>query len=321
MANPKNKEKLLIQVLRKIPIFKGLSPSQVKKILGLCNHQQYGPGDHVCESGTRPDEMYVLLSGELGIITPGGLKVATILPVTTVGEMGVITGQPRVATVEVTKPSALFTIQKPRFDALLRDDGDMEAKVYRAIIDVMSAKLSNDNVRLRDAQVERRRYEGRIAVLERRLKAQEQRTEAALELGAEKSGLDREVLALAVGEQVEDLVPRILVVDDEIEFRKLVVDALPAFEVVEAENGHQALEIVQAQTLDLVITDIKMPEMDGIQLLGSLRGQFPSLKVLGASGYLDRTELEGHAFDGIVEKPLSLEPFQQLVEQTAADRG
>ena len=39
MAAPTNKEKLLIQVLRKIPIFNGLAPTQVKKILGPCQHK------------------------------------------------------------------------------------------------------------------------------------------------------------------------------------------------------------------------------------------------------------------------------------------
>ena len=63
MAAPTNKEKLLIQVLRKIPIFNGLAPTQVKKILGLCQHKSYKPEERVCESGSRPDEMFILLSG------------------------------------------------------------------------------------------------------------------------------------------------------------------------------------------------------------------------------------------------------------------
>ena len=106
-----NREKLLIQVLRKIPIFNGLSPSQVKRILSLCTHKQYEPGEFVCRSNTESDEMYILLSGEVAIVTPEGMKVATILPVTTVGEMGVVTGQPRSATVEVTRQTAIFVIQ------------------------------------------------------------------------------------------------------------------------------------------------------------------------------------------------------------------
>ena len=288
MAAPTNKEKLLIQVLRKIPIFNGLAPTQVKKILGLCQHKSYKPGERVFESGSRPDEMFILLSGELAIITPEGLWVATILPVTTIGEMGVITGQPRVASVEVTKTGALFTIQKAQFDAILREDQDMQAKVFRAI----------------------------IAVLQRRLKGNQSRVAIALDMVAAKTGMDREELNLHVEDQVKDLIPRVLIVDDKAEFRLLVKDALPGFDVVEAENGRQALDVVQEVKLDLVITDIKMPVLDGIKLLETLRAQFPGLKVLAASGYLDADDVCKHPFDGFVEKPLASEPFQQLVEQT-----
>jgi CheY-like chemotaxis protein len=311
-----SKEKLLIQVLRKIPIFNCLAPTQVRKIIGLCQHKSCKPGERVCDSGTKPDEMFVLLSGELAIITPEGLKVATILPVTTVGEMGVITGQPRVASVEASKPSALFTIHKVQFDAILRDDQDMQAKVYRAIIDVLSGKLSNDNVRLRDYHMERARYEGRIAVLQRRLKENESRAAIALDLAADKTGMDRDELGLHVEEQVKDLVPRILIVDDEQDFRLLVKDALPGFEVVEEQHGKEALDVIRDVKLYLVITDINIPEMDGVQLLEKLRAQFPAMKILAASGYLDADQVRKHPFDGFIEKPLALEPFQRLVEQT-----
>ena len=80
--------KLLVQVLRKIPIFKSLSPSQVKKILGLCVHKSYKLGSQICRSNTSSDEMYILLSGELIIVTAEGIRVATILPETTVARWG-----------------------------------------------------------------------------------------------------------------------------------------------------------------------------------------------------------------------------------------
>ena len=115
--------------------------------------------------------------------------------------------------------------------------------------------------------------------------------------------MDREELNLHVEDQVKDLIPRVLIVDDEAEFRLLVKDALPGFDVVEAENGRQALDVVQEVKLDLVITDIKMPVLDGIKLLATLRAQFPGLKVLAASGYLDADDVCKHPFDGFVETP------------------
>lgn len=318
------KEKLLVQVLRKIPIFRGLSPSQVRKVLGLCAHRQYDPGSVVCQANSPSDEMYILLTGEVAIVTREGLKVATILPVTTVGEMGVITGQPRVATVEVTKPSAILQMHKAQFDAALREDKDMQAKVFRAIIDVLAAKLSKDNIRLRDHQMEKNRCEGRLAVLERKLEEQRHRTGLAIEMAADHSGQSTDEIELHIDDRVKDLGPRLLIVDDEAEFRALVKDALPAIEVVEAENGAQALDVVQELKLDLVITDIRMPEMDGLALLEVLRAQYPQLPVVATSGYLDAEEIEEHDFDGFLEKPVSLDAFRDLVEETMArdrDRG
>ena len=316
-----NKEKLLVQVLRKIPIFKGLSPSQVKRILSLCSHKQFEPGEFVCRNDTPSDEMYILLSGEVAIVTSGGMRVASILPVTTVGEMGVITGQPRSATVEVTRPSAIFIIQKSQFDVVLREDEDIRGKVHRAIIDILSSKLSNDNIRLRDYQMERDRYESRIAILERRLELQQRRTEIAVDMAVEATGRDAEEIDLQISDQVKEMVPRLLVVDDEAEIRSLVKRGLPAFEVLEAENGEQALDIVQEDKLDLVITDIKMPVMDGHELLGRLRSQFPSLPVLAISGFVDADETADAGFDGFLEKPLSLQDLQRAVDQTVKVDG
>ena len=313
---PPESSKLLVQVLRKIPIFKGLSPSQVKKILSICVHKSYKPGSQICRSNTPSDEMYILLSGELAVVTSEGIRVATILPVTTVGEMGVITGQPRSATVEACKPCNIFAIQKVQFDTMLREDRDMRGIVYRNIIDVLSDKLSNDNVRIRDYKVEKDRLEGRLSVLERQLEKERQRARLAVEMAAESSGLSADEIDLRIGEQIKDVVPRLLIVDDEADFRRLLRDALPAFEVVEAEDGQQALEKLQEEKVDLVITDIRMPNMDGPALLQNLRGHFPGLPVLAVSGFIDAEQVKEYDFDGFIEKPVSLDRMRELVEET-----
>ena len=316
--SPESTGRLLVQVLRKIPIFKDLSPQQVKKILGICAHRPYKAGKKICKSNTASDEMFVLISGELAVVTAEGVRVATILPVAMVGEMGVITGQRRSATVEAAKPSNIFAIAKPQFDQVIRDDIDMGAKIYRNIIGELSAKLNNDNVRLRDYQIEQSRYQERIVALERQLDEQEGYVEGAMELAVEKGEIGRDEIEFYLEDKLKDMVPSILVVDDEDDFRHLVKQALPAFAVLEAEDGQQALDVVQEERLDLVITDIRMPGMDGLGLLANLRSQFPDLPVLAISGYLDAEELQEYDFDGFIEKPVNLEQLQILVEETIA---
>jgi CheY-like chemotaxis protein len=315
---PSESSKLLVDVLRKIPILKGLSPSQVKKILSLCAHKPFKPGAHICRSNSPSDEMYILLSGELIVVTIEGIRVATILPVTTVGEMGVITGLPRSATVEVSKPSNIFVVKKRSFDSMMRDDSDMRATVYKNIIDVLADKLNNDNVRLRDYQMEKTKFETRVQAIEKALKEQQMRTQLAMGLAAERSDQTTDEIAMHIEEHMRDLVTQILVVDDEEEFRKLATEALPSHRVIEAASGKEALALVREQKIDLVITDIRMPEMDGFALLERLRASYPKLPVLAVSGYLEASEVHGYEFDGFIDKPVSLDHLRDLVEATVA---
>lgn len=317
---PENRENQLLQVLRKIPLFKGLDPQKIKKILGLCMHKVYQPEQLICRSGAPSDELYILLSGELAVVTPEAVKLASIKPVTTVGEMGVITAQPRSATVQAIQPSNIFAISKQQLDAALRDDQAMQAQIYLNIIRILSDKLDGDNAQLRNYQLDKERIERRMQQLERHIEAQTQRTQLALELALQQEGLEQGELELYVEEQLQDLVPRVLIADDEAGFRSIVKKALPAFQVFEAENGKLALEVVHAERLDLVITDIKMPVMDGFALQAALRSQFPDLPVLAVSGYADAEDVEKHHFAAFIDKPVNLQQFQLLIENLISQK-
>jgi CheY-like chemotaxis protein len=104
---------------------------------------------------------------------------------------------------------------------------------------------------------------------------------------------------------------RILVVDDEPDERFLVARVLrrQGHEVVVAANGAAALEAVQEFPPDLVVTDIMMPVMDGVELIRQLRGDpvTAAIPLLAASG---DTRLAGAA-DAILAKPYE---NRQLVE-------
>ncbi|HIF20472.1 MAG TPA: response regulator [Gemmatimonadetes bacterium] len=94
----------------------------------------------------------------------------------------------------------------------------------------------------------------------------------------------------------------ILVVDDDPELRVLVKSALELcqHEVLSAENGVQALEQLDRHTIELVITDVNMPEMDGIELLVELRNERPDLPIIVMSG------------GGIMEREVLLENARAL---------
>ena len=87
----------------------------------------------------------------------------------------------------------------------------------------------------------------------------------------------------------------VLVCDDDDDVRQLLVDLLRirAYQVLEARNGAHALEVAAAYAgdIDLLITDLVMPEFGGVELARRLRAHHPKLRVLYVSGYTDDRQL------------------------------
>ena len=85
--------------------------------------------------------------------------------------------------------------------------------------------------------------------------------------------------------------PKILIVEDEAAIRRVLSKILkeedPAYDVFEAEDGRQGLEMIQSQEFDLVFCDIKMPIMDGMELLAAMQEQYSEVPVVMISGHGD----------------------------------
>ena len=109
---------------------------------------------------------------------------------------------------------------------------------------------------------------------------------------------------------------KILIVDDEPHMRLLVSAMLesPEHELLTAENGNDALTILRREQIDLVITDLVMPEKNGIDLILEIRQLAPNAKIIAMSGggglngrfdYLPLATLIGAG--NIVKKPFKRE--------------
>jgi DNA-binding NtrC family response regulator len=85
------------------------------------------------------------------------------------------------------------------------------------------------------------------------------------------------------------LPPAILVVDDDEGMRHLLGRILEraGFAVFTAAHGREALERIRARSVDAVITDMVMPEMDGIELIRALVAEYPSVPIVAISGVHD----------------------------------
>jgi CheY-like chemotaxis protein len=120
-------------------------------------------------------------------------------------------------------------------------------------------------------------------------------------------------------------VARILIADDEEPLRQLVARAIAmdGHDIVTAEDGAEALEILTAQdgAFDLLLTDIKMPVMDGIALALSAARDFPDLTILLMTGFADQRErasgLNAIVHD-VVTKPFSVADIRTAVADALA---
>ncbi|MDQ0321625.1 CheY-like chemotaxis protein [Pararhizobium capsulatum DSM 1112] len=112
---------------------------------------------------------------------------------------------------------------------------------------------------------------------------------------------------------------KILITEDEDSLRRFVARALQldGHETVEAADGAEGLALLKKdESFDLLLSDIRMPVMDGIELALQASATFPSLKILLMTGYAEQREradnLSGKVLD-VVSKPFTLPDIRKAV--------
>jgi two-component system response regulator PilR (NtrC family) len=119
---------------------------------------------------------------------------------------------------------------------------------------------------------------------------------------------------------------KILVVDDEINMLKLLCDLLKeddGYEVETASSGEEALEKIKKVIFDLIISDIKMPGMNGLELLEKIKTMDINAAVIFITGYgsVDSAvEAMKLGASDYIEKPFDILHFKNLVSQVLNER-
>jgi response regulator RpfG family c-di-GMP phosphodiesterase len=124
---------------------------------------------------------------------------------------------------------------------------------------------------------------------------------------------------------LDDSSKSILVIDDDLAVCELLADSLAMFghPAYTASNASEALEIVKRESIQLVLTDIDMPEVDGFEVLRSIKSYDADVEVVMVTGATDvdiavRAIREGAS--DYVTKPLNLDEVQIVVERTLKKR-
>ncbi len=115
----------------------------------------------------------------------------------------------------------------------------------------------------------------------------------------------------------------ILLAEDEPLVRAMIATALldRGYNVLETANGLEALQVAQEYDLEeiqLLLSDITMPQMDGVELAGRFRNMFPDAKILLMSGYAEEADIRRAIPDPSVEflpKPFLLQELMNKVRE------
>ena len=111
---------------------------------------------------------------------------------------------------------------------------------------------------------------------------------------------------------------KLLIVDDESDIREFARNFFKKrkIEVFVSSGGRQALDIIAKENPDLVLLDVRMEEMTGIEVLRELRKNNPSIKVIMVSGVEDEEtikEVNALGVIGYIHKPFILEELEKIV--------
>jgi CRP-like cAMP-binding protein len=124
-----------VEVLARAPLFASLTRSALRSITGAFHERLCTRGETLFEQGDAADEFFVVARGELAVLTAG--KQAAIVnrlgPGEHLGEIALLTGSPRTATVTAARPALLLVLGAEDFHTLIESNATVLAHIARAL--------------------------------------------------------------------------------------------------------------------------------------------------------------------------------------------
>jgi CheY-like chemotaxis protein len=120
-----------------------------------------------------------------------------------------------------------------------------------------------------------------------------------------------------------------LIVEDEGDLRlmtRMILESRPGYDVLEAENGAEALAVLDSSEVDLILLDIRLPDMEGWDILDRLteQGRFPKLPVVMVSAHSTPSTAERAIREGVrayVTKPFTSEELFEAIARALPAQG
>jgi two-component system response regulator FlrC len=117
---------------------------------------------------------------------------------------------------------------------------------------------------------------------------------------------------------------QILIVDDSHDLTHVIADFLSmyGYQVHTARDGYDALECMQSQQIQVVVSDIHMPRMDGFTLMGEIKTKYPKVPIVLITGFsvsdAQKMALERGA-NAFVAKPFKLKDLKSVIESVSQE--
>ncbi len=314
----------LSKILKQVPLFHTLGKESIDFIIQRLKFKTFNANETVCKIGDPGDEMYIIISGKVKICiyTEDGQEqiVATLGPGDYFGEMSLMTGEPRSASVITTEDSEMFSLHKNDFDVILekfpsisismgkimsqrlRDTLAKASKMPAVnkiettqhgpkgslkdvpLVDLIRFCESNSitgtvNVQNGDQQGKLEFKAGQLQRVVLGNLSEDQALDTMLNWNDGTFAIDLRPLKLEdLKEEKEEGGPEVrvqsvLILSNSLVVQKIIERALKSlgYAVFKAKNVTDGLKILQNEKIDLVVSDIKLPDSDGAQLVQNLR--------------------------------------------------
>lgn len=119
---------------------------------------------------------------------------------------------------------------------------------------------------------------------------------------------------------------RVLLVEDDDDNRELMAEVLAScgYEVVSASSGQDGLKTLSESSIDVVVTDVGMPGMGGLEVAKAAKAIAPTVPVVIVTGWAEREDIasaRGKHVDAVLIKPVDPDALTQAVSDLAQARG
>jgi CRP/FNR family cyclic AMP-dependent transcriptional regulator len=130
---PRRTKRETLVALSGVPLFAGLPRRHLQRVARESDEQTFARGDTIVQEGLLGEAMFVVLEGEAKVVR-GGRKVAAMVPGDFFGELSVIDGGPRTASVVAETPMRVLRVFRRTLTALWRDDPKLAIRVLDGMV-------------------------------------------------------------------------------------------------------------------------------------------------------------------------------------------